>query len=222
MNKDFLFNVMSEFEKYSYNQISQISDWHSNNSDIRWHANCVDYFEDENITNYYLNDEYARKTRWNLWNGVVDIFLKHKIKSNLDIGCATNHFSFLCNKKEIFSVGIDPRENCLRGSEEIFKRNFENQKYGYVGNIKTFGDFFDEYNEPLFDCVSILNFLHGNDHQSLEIKKLFDTLPKISRYVIITEPKWIELKLPKITDNYEVVEKINNSLIDHVLYKIGD
>lgn len=212
---------MNEFEEYSYSKIQQVEDWFSNNSDIRWQANCVSEFDDSNITKFYLNDSYAKETRWDFWNNVIDCFLKHDIKTNLDIGCANNQFSFLCNKKNIFSLGIDPRENCIKSSENVFKKNFGNDKYGYIGNIKTFTEFFENYNDNIFDCVSILNFLHGDGHDSLEILKLFEILPKISKYIIISEPNWDSLKLPKITHNYLIIDTIENSVLSHIVYKLN-
>ena len=221
MNKQETFKLMNEFEKYSYGRISQVSDWHINNADIRWHSNCISEFKDDNITEFYLNDSYSRETRWDLWNHVVDWFLKNNIKTNLDIGSANNHFSFLCNKKNIFSVGIDPRENCVKQCQNIFEENFGNNSYGYIGNIKTFVDFFEKCDTNIFDCITILNFLHGNDHDPSEIKKLFKVLPKITNHIIITEPKWEELGLSKITDNYSVVDIIKNSVLSHIVYKLN-
>lgn len=219
MKQEIIFDLMKNFETYSLSKIHQTSGWYENNSDIRWQANCVNSFQDENITEYYMNDEYARATRWNLWNNLVDIFPKYNIQSNLDLGCANNHFSFLCNKKNIFSIGIDPRQNCVKESDSLFQKEFGNS-YGYVGNFQTFNEFFGNTNEILFDCITILNFLHGNDHISSEIENLFKVLPKISKYAIITEPKWNELRIPKYTDHYEVLEIINNTIVDHTLYQL--
>lgn len=221
MTKEEIFYLMRNYEDYSNPKIKQTFNWHENNSDIRWQANCVNEFENETITDYYLTDDYARKTRWDFWNNVVDLFLKHNIKTNLDIGCANNHFAFLCNKKDIFCVGIDPRENCVKHSHSVFEREF-GKTYGYVGNIQTFNEYFRIYNQPIFDCISILNFLHGNDHVPSEIEDLFRVLPRISRYAIITEPKWNDLKIPKYTDNYEVIEKVDNTIIEHTLYKLQE
>ena len=101
MNHNKLFNIMNEFEEYSHSKIQQTEDWFSNNSDIKWPANCVAEFSNDQVTEFYLNDSYSKETRWDFWNRVVDCFLKYNIKTNLDIGCANNHSSFLCNKKEI-------------------------------------------------------------------------------------------------------------------------
>lgn len=212
---------MNEYEKYSYPKIQQVEDWYSINSDIRWYANCVSEFEDDNITEFYLNDSYSKETRWDFWNNVVDCFVNNNIKTNLDIGCANNHFSFLCNKKNIFSVGVDPRENCVGQSKHIFEKNFGSEKYGYVGDIKTFTEFFSTYSNNLFDCISILNFLHGGEHNPTEIKNLFEVLEKISKYAIITEPKWDSLGLPKVTDKYSVINTIENTVSTHILYKLN-
>ena len=220
MNKEIIFSLMEEYEKYSSSNILQVDNgWFTNNSDIRWFANYVNSFEDENIPEYYLNDHIAKNTRWDLWNDVIDVFIEYNIKSNLDIGCANNHFSFLCNKKNIFSIGIEPREDCLRSSDSAFKNSFGESKYGYIGNFKTFVEFFSKYDNVMFDCVTILNFLHGNDHISAEIEGLFQTLPKITNKIIISEPNWSALKLPKLTENYNLLCPIHNRA-EHFLYDL--
>ena len=33
------------------------------------------------------------------WNDIANLFVERNIKTNLDIGCANNHFSFLVIKK---------------------------------------------------------------------------------------------------------------------------
>lgn len=211
--------LMEQFESYSYPLVKQVSGWFNVNSDIRWFSNATGEFDDSKITEYYKNDQYSRNTRWDFWNKLIPVLKDNNIRTNLDIGCANNHFSFLCNKNNIFSVGIEPREDCVYTTDRIFKENFGN-KFGYIGNIKTFVDYFDSYNEKIFDCITILNFLHGNDHISEEIKKLFEILPKVANYTVVSEPKWNDLSLPVMTDNFVILDKINNTVSDHILYKL--
>jgi len=48
MNKEIIFSLMEEYEKYSSSNILQVDNgWFTNNSDIRWFANYVNSFEDE-------------------------------------------------------------------------------------------------------------------------------------------------------------------------------
>ena len=108
----------------------------------------------------------------------------------------------------------------MKQSTNVFKENFENEDYGYIGNIKTFVDFFENNDKVKFDCISILNFLHGNEHFSEEIEKLFNLFPKICNYIYISEPKWENLNIRKYTDDYIMLEKLNNSAVDHILYKV--
>jgi len=218
-----ILETMNNYEIFSKNFIEKESEnnWYNNNNDIRWYANYVERFENSEINDIYQKNEYAKLTRWDFWNCVVDTFLKYGIKSNLDIGCANNQFSFLCNFKGIFSLGIDPRESCLNISQDVFEKNFENIKYGYVGTINTFNDFFKNNDQILFDCITVLNFLHGNDHNREEIKNFFITLPKITKYALLSEPKWKELSLPKLTDNYSPICFIDNGTV-HTLYEVKE
>ena len=45
MEKSTIFNMMSSYNDYSYDNIIQTRGWYSNNQDIRWHANCVGHFD---------------------------------------------------------------------------------------------------------------------------------------------------------------------------------
>ena len=213
-------NIMIEYEKFSYSQIEQVQGWFDVNSDIRWFSNAVGEFGDEFITEYYEKDDYGKNTRWIFWNNLVSILKKYDIQSNLDIGCANNHFSYLCNKNNIYSIGIDPRKNCIETSDKIFKDTFGN-KFGYVGSIKTFVDYFTDRSSTVsFDCITILNFLHGVGHVSEEIDKLFKLLPKITNYIVITEPRWGDLNLPVMTEGFKKLEEIDNTVCEHVLYQL--
>lgn len=222
MNIKDIKNIMYEYQEYSYPKVSQVGGgWFENNSDIRWYANCVGDFDDGNISEFYLNDSYSKKTRWDLWNDIVLTFEEMNIKTNLDIGASNNHFSFLCNNKNIFSVGIEPREDCLNSSSKAFIKYFGSDDYGYVGTFKTFSDFFDTYNEKIFDCITILNFLHGNDNIPEEIEKLFKVLPKVTNKILISNPQWSKLGIRDYTKKYNVL-KIFNDTANHILYEIGE
>ena len=157
---------------------------------------------------------------YDFWIEVFDLFKKNNIKSNFDMGCANNHFSFLCNKNDIFSVGVDPREDCVRTSDAAFEHHYGEQKYGYIGNFRTFIDFFGHFDRPVFECVSILNFFHGNDHVPEEVEQMFTVLPKVTNCAILSEPKWNQLGLPKMTEKYEILGTVNNDT-DHNLYKLN-
>jgi len=222
---DKILQVMNDYEVFSKNHLQQIinDDWHINTNDIKWHANYVERFENENINQLYSTNEYAKLTRWDFWNRIVELFLEQGIRTNLDIGCANNQFSFLCNLKGIYSLGIDPRESCVNISQDVFETKFGNKnKYGYVGTIKTFNEFFYNDNRGVFfDCITVLNFLHGDHHDPKEIKDFFLMLSRITKYVLLSEPKWQELKLPKFTNNYTPIFSLNNGTV-HTLYKVKE
>lgn len=236
-NRTKIFEVLQLYEDYSKlnmvvenalevgnwgtNKQTYINSWHTNYQDIRWHSNWVERFEGEEMNALYLNNSYGKRSRWDLWNTVIDWFQEFEIKTCLDIGAANNQFAFLCNKKEIFSVGIEPRESCVNISKDIFEKNFGQFKYGYVGTIKTFGDFFNQQTEMLFECVTVLNFLHGNNHNSDEIKNFFEVLPKITKYAVLTEPKWDDLGLPRMTQKYVPLKQVDTGIgSDHILYHV--
>lgn len=222
-NNQKVLTLMEEYEIFSKSRIEKEVEnhWHINNSDIKWHANYIERFEGLKINDLYAQNEYARQTRWNFWNFIVELFLHYNIKTNLDIGCANNQFAFLCNSAGIFSLGIDPRESCVNVSKDVFESSFGQTKFGYVGTLKTFVEFFKQLEEDnvVFDCISVLNFLHGDHNDPYEIEEFFNLLPKITNYALLSEPKWDELNLPKLTDNYSIVHKIDNGTI-HTFYKV--
>ena len=89
-----------------------------------------------------------------------------------------------------------------------------------IGNFRTFIDFFGYIDQPVFECVSILNFFHGNDHVPEEVEQMFTVLPKVTNCAILSEPKWNQLGLPKMTEKYEILGTVNNDT-DHNLYKLN-
>ena len=216
-------NIMKEYQNFSYSKISQLTEgkWHETNSDIRWYSNEVGDFENENISEFYSKNSYGKKTRWDLWVDIVETLKEFGLSSILDIGAANNHFSFLCNKQNIFCVGVEPREDCIRSTSNIFLDTFGDDGYGYVGNLETFVDFFGSYDEKLFDCITILNFLHGNDHKRDEIEKLFEIFPKITSKILITNPQWDKLKLKDLTEDCKILKKFND-YSNHILYELGE
>ena len=54
----------------------------------------------------------------------------------------------------------------------------------------------------------------------IKSEKLFKILPKIANYTVVSEPKWNDLSLPVMTDDFVVLDKIHNTVHDHTLYKL--
>ena len=76
MNKELLFDIMEEYEKYSIPLIKQLEgNWFASNGDIRWYSNYVHDFTDENITGYYLSGVNCKDLRDGISGMTLLIFL---------------------------------------------------------------------------------------------------------------------------------------------------
>ena len=61
---------------------------------VRWKDNYTFKYFSSDISEYYKNNLYARKTRWELWNKSLELCKKYNVSYLLDIGCANGYFPF--------------------------------------------------------------------------------------------------------------------------------
>ena len=110
--------------------------------------------------------------RWKISEGdnqffkeIISILYKFNLKTVLDIGCGNGEFVSLCVENHIDAYGIDPVENS--SEEKLYKGTIDTilRKSKLLGNYR-------------FDCITILNFLHGKFHKEKELKLLFEFLKK--------------------------------------------
>lgn len=220
-----------ELQKYisdkANKQILTKIDYEQTNSDIRWQFSENSDFSDENIIDLYLNNSYFKATRWDLYLNIIESMKKYKISNNIDIGAGNNHFSFLAKKSNISSYGVEPRRAVLFSCDETFKKNFgTNQRFGFVGSLKTFSDFIlNQENKVEIDCVTVLNFLHGQMHISNEIERFFLAISKTAKYAVFSNPHWESLNLSGVPENFSIIETFNcassTGVAPHFLYKIN-
>ena len=177
-------------------------------NDIVWEANVVSYYDNELITDYYLKNNYGRKSRWQLWKLCIDIMKSLNIKTVFDIGAANGHFIYLCVKNGIDAYGIEPRQ------DEI---DFANSKYLKPRLIKTK---YQKVEIPNVDCVTILNFLHGKNHKKEDIELLLEKIFKNSRYLIASEPRWKELEMDNLLSKYPKIVSDLDWEDKHHLWKL--
>ncbi len=195
--------------------------------DIYWFSNNIEkgvdvQFNNGEITEYYKTDDYGKVTRWDLWTECVS-YLSNEMKceSLLDIGGANGHFSFLCLNNNIESYTIEPRIDMVRSTEQEFTRHFGSKK-NYCGNLKTFLNVIKENEDEIefkFGCVSILNFLHGKNHDINDIIGLVNYLPKITDYILVSDPDWRDLNTSNLFKDYQHIKSFGHDKI-HKLYKI--
>jgi len=219
-------DFLNEIDLLGTNQIKQAEEW-GHTEDIYWFSNATPKgldvkFNGLQMTDYYVSDEYARRTRWNLWTECVDC-LKNELNSKkvLDIGGANGHFSFLCLQNGIESYAIEPRIDMIKSTEKEFVENYGSKKM-YCGNINILLNTIEKHIEDIkfkFDCVSILNFLHGNGHNPKDIERLAFLLPKITEYIIVSDPNFGAMGLDNKFKNFEFIKFVGYENL-HKLYKI--
>ena len=218
--------ILNEINKIGLKEIEQAEE-EGHTKDIYWFSNEIPKgtsvkFNGTNITEYYENNEYGKKTRWNLWNDCI-LCMKNDINAKmvLDIGGANGHLSFLSLKNGIESYTIEPRVDMIKSTENEFLENFGNKKV-YCGNINIFLNTIEKHIDSIdfkFDCITILNFLHGINHDANDIARLVELLPKITKHIIVSDPNFKALNLKNLFDNFEFIKYIGYDNL-HKLYKI--
>jgi hypothetical protein len=186
---------------------------------LRWRDNEVDVYDSIEITEYYKNNLYGRKTRWDLWNKTLEICKKYNIKTLLDIGCANGHFPFLCLSNNIVAYGVDPRN--YDWADHLIEKKFGG-KYLYQGTFNSITNHFNVKDKNIkFDCITILNFLHGKGHVKEEIIELFSFISNHAKYFLCTQPNWKDLAIEDLLSQFEVVEKIETHFtLTELIYEI--
>lgn len=210
-----MFEELEKLESFSKLQVSQIPN-DSVGGDIKWFANCVGDYNDEKITQYYLNDEYSKLTRWDTWNDIIKVLLENNIKNVLDIGCANGHFVYLCESKGITSFGLEPRSILVNEYNKKFK-----EKKLFISTYETFIDFFSKSKiEFKFDCICVLNFFHGEGHNKEYVVKFFTEISKFCNYLVISEANWANYGLNNLTENFNLVCSVGYEK-KHKLFKFN-
>jgi tRNA G46 methylase TrmB len=210
-----MINELQKIEDYSKKIINQTSNEEINNH-IQWFANCVNDYDDDKITNFYLNDEYSRKTRWDTWNEIVNLLLNNNIKNVIDIGCANGHFVYLCESKKINSFGLEPRMLLV----DSYNKKFSTKKL-FVSSYETFIDYLSNNEINIkFDCICILNFFHGDGHKKEYVHKFFTQINKYCNYLVISEPVWGNYGLDNLTQNFTLIDSVGYEN-KHKLFKLN-
>ena len=120
--------------------------------------------------------------RWKSTNSDVKFFnrcankLKSlKVKTILDIACGSGEFVDICNSDyEIEAYGISPNES--------------EKKYIYHSTFQSVLKNQHLLRKEKFDCISILNTVHGGQWLDNELIQLLNFMKKYSNYIVITDP----------------------------------
>ncbi len=216
VSPELIAQVLTELEK-SFPPMPESYTEMSTNNEIRWKATAMAPYSNEKMTDYYLRDPFAKHTRWDFWTTAVKSLKKEGVKTVLDIGAGNGHFVYLCLKNGINAWGVEPRT--YDWVDPLFKKDFGTKRI-YRGTLKTVGDYFLKSNAGVkFDCVTVLNFLHGDNHKPEEIINLYRFLRVYAKYVLCSEPQWQSLGIPSFLETFERLAEFS-APVNHYLYKV--
>ena len=152
--------------------------------------------------------------RWKTSDGDMDFFRvcmnklrEYPIKTILDVACGKGEFVAICNREGLDAWGIDPSNKGYRICKGTFESLIRTESF------------------PIMDCITVHNTLHGKYHIREEIQGLFDFFQEHTKYVVISEPNYKELGLPRLTRGFMLLHTFKGSHDDkgviHKLYKIN-
>jgi predicted RNA methylase len=155
--------------------------------------------------------------RLQMWDFLSKELKKLGVKEVLDIGTASGQFPLCCMLQGLKAYGIDPQPYFLYSNADDYKENgLDPQKYLFEGDIKNFINCFNES----IECISLLNFFHGDDWNGRDLEFLKKINKKV-KYLVISYPKNLQAK--EILDtNYEIVYEYKQleRYEDHFIFKL--
>ena len=125
--------------------------------------------------------------RLDMWKFFVNWLKDNSIKNLIDIGTASGQFPLLCLNSGIEAYGIDPKYDMLYSNKEDWNQlNININDYLYLGSVESFINTKKNIN---IECVSLLNYLHGDDWNNRDIKFIQSVIDFDIEYLITSNSK---------------------------------
>lgn len=154
--------------------------------------------------------------RLQMWYFLSKELKKLGVKEILDIGTASGQFPLCCILQGLKAYGIDPQPYFLYSNTDDYNENgLDPKDFLYIGDIKSFINCFNKNVE----CISLLNFFHGDDWNGRDLEFLKKINNKV-KYLITSYPKNLQAK--EILDtNYEIIYEYKQleRYEDHFIFK---
>ena len=145
--------------------------------------------------------------RLSMWISLSKELEKLQIKNLVDIGTSSGQFVLCCLFKGIEAYGIDPSEPYLfSNSKDFIESGYDPKNYLYLGDVETFIDVFNHK----IDCVSLLNFFHGQGWKGKDLSFLKCINDKI-KYLVISYPLDLTAR-QYLEKNYEIIYEYKQEL----------
>jgi len=159
--------------------------------------------------------------RLQMWYFLSKELKKLGIKEVLDIGTASGQFVLCCILQGIDAYGIDPQPYFLYSNSKDFEINDLNPKSVlFKGDIKSFINCFNDHED--IECISLLNFFHGDDWDGRDLKFL-KVINKKVKYLITSQPKNYETK-KYLNSNYDIIYEYQQlaTYENHFIFKLKE
>jgi hypothetical protein len=195
--------------EYKFKQTNPNISWNSVSNPLVYWPNL----DDVKTWNQYPD---LKLKRYTMWKQLALELKKLNIQNLLDIGTASGQFVVCCILQNIEAYGIDPQNQFLYSNIQDFqKNNIDVYDHLFLGDIETFYTNFD-FN---VECISLLNYFHGDDWQGRDLIFLKQINNKI-KYLVTSMPKNIETK-QFLQDNYEIIYEYKQlaSYENHYIFK---
>lgn len=145
--------------------------------------------------------------RLSMWISLSEELQKLQINNLVDIGTSSGQFVLCCLFKGINAYGIDPSKHYLfSNSKDFIESGYDPKNHLYLGDVETFIDVFDHK----LDCVSLLNFFHGQGWNGRDLSFLKCINDKI-KYLVISYPL-DSVARQYIEDNYKILYEYKQEL----------
>ena len=143
--------------------------------------------------------------RYTMWWTLSKQLSDLKVSTLIDIGTASGQFVLCCLLAGIEqSYGIDPREYYLYSNNSDFTTSkYEAAEHLSIGDIESFIEVVNSSSSFEVDCISLLNFFHGDDWNGRDLEYLKAINGKV-KYLATSNPKNVEA-FEYLHNNYDVV-----------------
>lgn len=166
--------------------------------------------------NEWDKQPHLKLKRLQMWYTFSKQLKKLQVSEVLDIGTASGQFPLCCMLQGLKAYGIDPQSYFLYSNVDDYKENgLDPKKYLFKGDVKSFINCFNES----IECISLLNFFHGDDWNGRDLEFLKKINKKV-KYLVTSYPKNLQAK-EIIDTNYEIIYEYKQlaRYEDHFIFK---
>ncbi len=161
--------------------------------------------------------------RYTMWKTLAAKLTELDVRTLLDVGTSSGQFVLCCLLAGVKKVyGLDPREVYLYSNEADFqKAEYNAREHLSIGCVESLTKALVEFPKFKTDCITLLNFFHGDDWMGRDLEFLKAINGKTT-YLVISDPRSEEARA-YLYENYEVVyvyQGFQGTYENHTIFKI--